>query len=841
MPEHVAADPDLKQRFEREAKTISSLNHPHICTLYDIGTQDGIDFLVMEYLDGETLAQRLEKGALPLDQALTIATQIADALDKAHRQGIVHRDLKPGNIMLTKAGAKLLDFGLAKLKPPEQAGALSALPTQPADLTQEGSILGTFQYMAPEQLEGQEADSRTDIFALGAVIYEMVTGRKAFEGKSQASLIGAILKDDPVPLTELQPVSPLVLQRLVSTCLAKAPEDRWQSARDLARELAWTKEGDATDEERSARVQGPMVPRRWMAATGLLGVVVALLAYAQFGSESAPSDARSSALVVSRTVIDLPTSAPLSVGTRVPLFGFESPPIALSPDGRQLVYVGRAENDTRLYHREMDSFDEPRPLAGTEGAIYAFFSPNGSEIGFLTNDRLKKTSTDGVTPIVVAPARSPTRASWVEGDRIYLFEDEGRTLSMVSAAGGERTELATVQGMFSDVLPDGKTALYSEGIDNISADYTGVLALGFEDLTMTPLLSSAYGARYLPTGHLLFARAGALVAVPFDAEEVAVTGAEVVVLRDVAVESLFPTIHAAISASGTLAYVQGGDLASGQLAWVNRHGEHAILDVPERVYGVLDVSPNEEQVIVEVADVDPYLWLWNLGSQSGQIFATGVSQPRWNPAGNLIAYRSGLPFDDTAGLVIQDARSGAHRELPVTDYQPGGWSQNDLITVERFGRAPMGVVSVETGELSVIAEPAALSAISPDGRYVTYSIQDEGRPEVWVQEIGGTFRQQISTDGGMETVWCDACNEVFYRNGNRVYGSQVALEPTPTFDPPTLVFQADEFIDTGGRSFDVSSDGVRLYYVRRTNPPDRSQIKVVSNWFEELKARVPTP
>ncbi len=236
LPEHVASDPDLKQRFEREAKTISSLNHPHICTLHDIGTQDGIDFLVMEYLEGDTLAQRLEKGALPLDQALTVAIEIADALDKAHRQGITHRDLKPGNIMLTKAGAKLLDFGLAKLRKPGTLGAegFSTATTQSEPMTARGTLLGTLRYMAPEQLEGKEADARTDIFAFGATVYEMVTGQRAFAGESQASLIAAILERQPVPMSTLQPTTPPEIERLVKKCLVKDPDDRWHSSHDLA-------------------------------------------------------------------------------------------------------------------------------------------------------------------------------------------------------------------------------------------------------------------------------------------------------------------------------------------------------------------------------------------------------------------------------------------------------------------------------------------------------------------------------------------------------------------------------------------------------------------------------
>ena len=279
LPEHVANDPDLKQRFEREARTVAALNHPHICTLYDIGKEGEIDFLVMEYLDGQTLAQRLEKGALPLDQALTVAIEIADALDKAHRQGIVHRDLKPANIMLTKAGAKLLDFGLAKLKPADQVGGLSAMATQSAGLTGEGKILGTLQYMAPEQLEGKEADHRTDIFAFGATVYEMVAGQKAFSGESQASLIAAILDRVPVPMATLQSVTPERLDEIVKTCLAKDPDDRWQSARDLGREVQGIREsGSESNDSPVANATTQRLDWRPSGAFMVAGVVVGAIA-----------------------------------------------------------------------------------------------------------------------------------------------------------------------------------------------------------------------------------------------------------------------------------------------------------------------------------------------------------------------------------------------------------------------------------------------------------------------------------------------------------------------------------------------------------------------------------
>ena len=306
LPEHVASDPELKQRFEREAKTISSLNHPHICTLHDVGNQDGVDFLVMEHLEGETLAQRLTKGALPLDQALQTAIQIADALDKAQHQGITHRDLKPGNIMLTKSGAKLLDFGLAKLRPAGAPGAvgLSDAPTVSSPLTGAGSILGTVQYMAPEQLEGQEADARTDIFAFGAVVYEMVTGKKAFEGKSQASLISAIMSSEPAPISNLQAMSPPVLDRIVKKCLAKAPDNRWHSAHDLHDELQWI--ADAGQEPPS----GTAVGMRRMVAIAIVAGLVLIVATLWMLRTSSEVNVASSG---SPVVILMDTPAPAGV------------------------------------------------------------------------------------------------------------------------------------------------------------------------------------------------------------------------------------------------------------------------------------------------------------------------------------------------------------------------------------------------------------------------------------------------------------------------------------------------------------------------------------------------
>jgi eukaryotic-like serine/threonine-protein kinase len=432
LPTHLADRSELRERFEREAKTIASLNHPHICTLYDSGHQDGLDFLVMEYLEGETLAQRLLKGPLSVEQVLQFAIEISDALDKAHRKGVTHRDLKPGNIMLTKTGTKLLDFGLAKLK---QAAApanvsLSDLPTANDPLTAQGSIVGTLQYMAPEQLEGREADARTDIFAFGAVVYEMATGKRAFEGKTQASVIGAILKDDPPPMSSLQPMTPPALDRIVKRCLAKDPDERCQSAKDLADELKWITEGSSqvtlapTTVVKGIRALGRGALILSLGAL-LLGAAIATLAL--WNLKPLPLS-----LPVTRTVINLPPGQQLA--------GLDyGPAVALSPDGTQLAYVARQGGGTQqLYMRAMGSL-EVKPIPGTESAVIPFFSPDGQWVGFFAGGKLKKVSVGGGAALVLGDAGQPYGASWGGQGMIAFAPAAVSALQQVSETGGPRS------------------------------------------------------------------------------------------------------------------------------------------------------------------------------------------------------------------------------------------------------------------------------------------------------------------------------------------------------------------------------------------------------------------
>ncbi|MEP6767714.1 MAG: protein kinase, partial [Acidobacteriota bacterium] len=448
LPARLSDSPAVRQRFEREAKTISQLSHPHICAIYDVGREGETEYLVMEYIEGQTLADRLARGPLDLDQTLRCGVEIADALDFAHRQGIVHRDLKPGNVMLTSSGIKLLDFGLAKAFSPTTAqGSLTGLPTQ-TNLTAEGTILGTLQYMAPEQLEGKETDARTDIFALGAVLYEMATGRKAFSGTSQASLIGAILHTEPPPLSGIHPMTPPGLERVVKRCLAKPPERRWQSARDVLLEL------EDVRERADVPATGALPARRrlpevagWVAAAvlmaGLLGSI--------FLRGRAPHPATVSRL---RFAIPPPSGAE-----------FQGMP-AISPDGRKLAFVATTtDGRDLLFLRPLESL-EARRLEGTEGAAFPFWSPDGRSLAYFAQGKLAKIDAAGGSSQILCDAPNPRGGSWGSRGTIVFSVNGGGEIHRVGENGGRSANIAHLvahpqeTNRWPDFLPDGTHFLY---------------------------------------------------------------------------------------------------------------------------------------------------------------------------------------------------------------------------------------------------------------------------------------------------------------------------------------------------------------------------------------------
>ena len=492
LPPHVANDADLRRRFEREARTISSLNHPHICALYDVGSQDGVDFLVMEYIDGETLAERLARGALPLEQALRYAVQIADALDKAHRQTIVHRDLKPGNIMLAKSGAKLLDFGLAKTSPPTAAMAPTSIgATVSTPLTTHGTIVGTLHYMAPEQVAGGEVDARGDIFAFGAVLYEMVTGRRAFDGKSAASIIAAILERDPPAMATLQPLTPPALDHVLRRCLAKEPDERWQTAADLMRELTWIADSGAAS---SAQVRLSVSPSRrerlaWASGLALVSVVALVLA----GLLSRP------AAVAPETRVEIatpPTTDPAS--------------LAIAPDGRRIVYAATTGGQSRLWLRTLDSAD-PRELPGTDRGRLPFWSPDSRSIGFFADGRFKRLDIEsGVTQDLVN-AILTLGGTWNADDVLLFSMAATQPIVRLPAAGGTPVPITPVERGIGHrtphFLPDGRHFLYQVMSDpNTRGIHVGVLDGSASQRLLDVESPAAYAV-----GHLFYVKKGGAV------------------------------------------------------------------------------------------------------------------------------------------------------------------------------------------------------------------------------------------------------------------------------------------------------------------------------------------
>ncbi len=582
---HLTNRPDLRARFDREAQTLASLSHPHICPVFDVGRHDGADYIVMEYIEGGTLADRLRRGPVPVDEALQIATAIADALDNAHRQGIVHRDLKPGNIMLTKSGAKLLDFGLAKLK--QEASLFNTATTSPAGvpITAEGTILGTIQYMAPEQLEGKEADARTDIFAFGAVVHEMITGDKTFEGSSQASLIAAILDRDPPSMSTRQPMTPPLLDRVVRKCLTKNPERRWQSAGDLRDELRWIAEGTQSAE-------GPRPSR---------GANYKRLAYS----------ATTAAVLLAGAVVILgirsppPSAPPEEVRFDIAAPNIPNPrQLTISPDGRWIAFPASTETRrTALFVRRIDSTSLEQ-LAGTEGAARPFWAPDSQSIGFFVGGKVKKIGVSGgpVQNICDAPG-TQDGGTW-NHDGIVIFSSGG-ILRRVAASGGEPVQIRAPDAsrqetlhVFPSFLPDGKHFLYLAWSNQQArrATYVGSL----ESTDVVKLFDSQSQVIYAPPGFLLFHKNGSLLAQPFDPDKIVLTGSISRIVDEVSYNALSGEAAFAVSNSQRLIYRAGGGPAvSREFVWSDRTGHReGTIGNPGIYTANFDLSPEGTRIAV---------------------------------------------------------------------------------------------------------------------------------------------------------------------------------------------------------------------------------------------------
>jgi len=853
LPTHLADRSELRERFEREARTIASLDHPHICTLFDIGQRDGIDYLVMEYLEGETLAQRLLKGPLPLEQVLQYAIEIADALDKAHRKGVTHRDLKPGNIMLTKSGTKLLDFGLAKLKQ-EVAPAnvqLSELPTANDPLTAQGMIVGTLQYMAPEQLEGKEVDARTDIFAFGAVVYEMATGKKCFEGKSQASLIAKILETDPVPMSSIQRMTPPTLDRVVKRCLAKEPDDRCQSAKDLTDELKWIAEGGSqVTPALPAAMKGIGSLGRWALilsfGTLLLGAAITGIALWNRKPSSLPQP-------VSRLMLNLPPGQQLA--------GLENGAAAvLSPDGTHLAYVARQGGTQQIYLRAMDSL-EARPILGTEGGVTPFFSPDGQWIGFFASGKLKKVSVEGGAALNLGDAANPDGANWGSQGMIAFPPTPISALQQVSDAGGTPQPLTRlgkgeVGHGWPEFLPGGKAVLFAavHATANWTNAQVAVQSVGTGE--RRNLVQGATQPRYAPSGHLIYAQGGNLMAAPFDPQRLAVTGTAVPVVEGVLQSPATGDAQYSLSATGSLVYVPGSvQGAQSNLVWVSRNGAEQPLAAPANAYLAPRLSPDGRRVAVGITGQDSQVWLYDLSRETltRLTFEGNTNQyPNWTPDGKRISFRSNKEGPLNLFWQMSDGSGGLERLLTGDDAQTANsWSPDGqlLAFVEVTPTTGIDIWVLRMSDRKaqpLLRTPFNESSprFSPDGRWLTYVSDESGRYEIYVQPYPGPGgKWQISTEGGTEPEWNPNGRELFYRSGDKMMAVDIATQPGFAADKPRMLF-AGQYVPTPVTypNYDVSPDGKRFLMLKRSEQAEaaQTQINVVLNWFEELKQKVPT-
>jgi len=834
LPPRFSEDADMKQRFEREAKAISALAHANICALYDVGTHEGTEYLVMEHLEGQTLAERLGSGPLPPDQLLKVSIEIAAALDAAHHAGIIHRDLKPGNVMLTKSGVKLLDFGLAKTAlPAVKSSSATSLPTEmPRAITQQGTILGTFQYMAPEQLEGREADARSDIFSFGAVLYEMATGRKAFEGKSQAALISAILKDEPAPISTVAPMTPPALDRVVKTCLAKDPEDRFQTAHDIKLQLQWIAEGGS-----QVGLPAPVAHRRKSRerlAWGLAAAAAAAVAVLAVG-------------FVRRAPVR-PKLMRFELATPPEITTIDAPRI--SPDGKIIAFNATdSSGKTRIWVRHLDAL-VAQPLAGTEGTTRPFWSPDSKFLGFFAEGKLKKLEVSGGPTQKICDAPTGADGSW-SAEGVILFD--GRTtdpIYRVSAAGGTPVVAAKIEPSrketsvgWPEFLPDGRHFLY---LVTGQKPEDSAYRIGSLDSADSKLLAPAQTlVSYAPPGYLLFVRDKTLVAQPFDAKALKTTGEPIPLAEHVGTDAV-GLARFSVSGDGTLAY-RTGDTGD-RFLWVDRSGKEGETVGDPGEYHNPAFSPAGDRLAFNLADPrsgKSDIWVRDLkrGVSSRFTFGTGDSfAPLWSPDGRLIVFRQDLDlFEKAVG-----GQGGEGKLLFKSDELkvPCDWSRDGrYIAFDSLGketgwdiwvmpvsgdRKPVPFLKTPFGEL--------LPVFSPDGRFLAYQSNESGRYEVYVQSFPGPGgKWQISTAGGVEPRWRADGKELYYRAPDQRLMA-VGIQNGSGFEagPPQPLFQARFDMTPSRDRYLPTADGRRFLTVAPLGREAMSPTTVVLNWYADL-------
>jgi len=840
LPATFSLNDDIKQRFEREARTISSLNHPNICTLYDVGRKDDLQYLVMEFIEGETLSDKIKQGPIPIKEFLEISIQVADALDKAHRQGLIHRDLKPGNIMLTKTGAKLLDFGLAKIQLENSAPGTQSI-TQTTPLTGSGTLLGTMQYMAPEQLEGSEADTRSDIFAFGATMYEMATGVKAFDGGSQASLIASILKEEPRSVSEISAVLPPLLEQTISQCIAKDPDQRWQSVADLKRSLQWIADGKVGSQSLGL-IPKNRSTRETVIMIGMLCFVI-IAAYFAYLHFARPVEEK----MVSRFTVEVNQG----------LTNISWPRI--SPDGKLIALKATDSTGTnRIWVRALNSL-EAYPLFGTENADRHYWSPDSKYLTFFDDNKLMKIAVAGGQSQLLSEGVNGSDCSWGAKDIILFDGRPGDPLRMVSANGGQITTTAEVDTASGEnfigwpwFLPDGENFLFVANSMDSSNKFESAIKVGAINSPESKFLCTLKNEvrlEYCKKGFILFVQDNNLMALPFDEKKLEVTGEAKPIAQEI---SLYTNANSfGMSDNGTLLYHSSSSNATSQFVWVDREGKEISKIGAAGNYLDGDLSPDESKFayVLEEDGANNNIWVYDLNRNIPTKLTFDENDevwPIWSPDGKSITYASNKngTFD-----IYQKNINGLEEATLLYANDSGNIGPSDFTTdgkrlmyISLIKSSDIGILHVyDSNKIDMFANTSfreIIPRISPNDKYVAYLSNESGRLELYVRQLeGGGGKWQLTNEGALFPRWRADGKELYYINFSNDLVS-IPVNTAGAFEAgnPAALFKTTLQSKRGYNigPYDVSNDGQRFLLNSRLNGVSTKKLIIVLNMSEQI-------
>lgn len=856
LPQPFALDKERLARFEREARLLASLNHTNIATIHGLEKSNGQQFLVMELVEGDTLAERIKKGPVSIDETLEICRQIAEGLESAHEKGIIHRDLKPANIKITPEGkVKVLDFGIAKAfrDQPDDIDS-SKSPTITDEMTEPGMIIGTAAYMSPEQAKGKSVDKRTDIWAFGCILFECLTGKRVFGGDTSSDTIASILKGDP-EWTNLSLNTPKVIRLLLSRCLQKDTRKRLHDIADARIEIeeaqSKTSATRIEDYEEEGEIRSKSSKRTfpWTLATLIVLATVVITSIAVWNLRPAY---KSEPKNLNRFSVDLPVRHYV----RAPLFGNC---VVLSPNGKNLVFPAFNGEKYSLYLRPLDQL-ESTPIPGTDYANHPFFSPDGQQIGFCAEGKLKKVYLTGGRPITVCEANGG--ATWTPDGTIIIGTRSSGSgcLMQVSASGGTPKELTTIDESkgesghrWPEILPGGKNVLFTIWRETIDDAQIAICSLDTGQYRVL-LDETGFNAHYVETGHIVYVRDGVLMAVPFDIKKLEVTGSPVALPINVRFGSQ-GAVHFSISSDGTLVYLSGRETLGRGLVWVDREGnESPPLKIEKLRYYMARISPDGKKIALSVLDYTRDIWIYDIEHTTLTPFSLNEMSvgAAWTPDGERIIFCSEM--DDVGGIsniYSKRADSSGEAELLFKSengkFAPSLSADGSLLAFHEMvtpTSRDIRILRLTDNTVSSIIDSSAherAPSLSPDGKWIAYRSDESGRDEIYVSPVseeGGKLL--ISTDGGTEPLWSRDGRELFYRNGVDMMAVPVETVPSFKHGNPKKLFETVNWSYTYSASYDIHPDGDRFMMIKLPEESLVGKIHVVINWIEELKRLVPT-